>query len=1666
MEILFSSLALVSAVILHLGLFAESISVYQATDTGPVGAGDDNVILNPRFEDGLNNWSGKGCKIELHESMEDGKIFPQSGKFFASATNRTEIWNGIEQDITGRVQRKVAYQVTAVVRIHVDNVTSAGVQITLWLQEPDFREQYIAIANSQVTDKDWVQLQGEFLLNGFPSRLVIYLEGPSPGTDILVNSLVVKRAEKIPASARPISKNATFGGNIIENSYLDDGTTGWFPLGNCALSVGTGSPHVLPPMARDSLGTYESLSGRYIIVTNRSDSWMGPAQMITDKLKLYLTYQVSAWVRIGPGATGPQIVNVALSVDSQWINGGEVEFNDDKWHEIGGSFRIEKQPSNVMVYVQGPASGVDLLVSGLQIFPVNRQVRFKYLKKQIDKIRKRDIILKFSRLESSNTVRNSVKVRQIKNSFPLGSCVTRTGMDNEKFVKFLVKSFNWAVFENELKWSWTEPQEGKFNYRDADELLDLCKSYNIEVRGHCIFWEMEYAIQSWVRSLNASGLMTAVQNRLTGLLTRYKGKFRHYDVNNEMLHGSFYPDRLGKDIRANMFKTARELDPYAALFVNDYHIEDGSDIRSTPEKFIQQILDLQKQGAQGTLGIPIWFTELDVSCPNEFVRADDLEVVLREAFAHPAVEGVILWGFWELYMSRKNAHLVNADGKINAAGKRFLSLKKEWLSHASGYIDELGEFRFRGFHGTYNVEFVSTTEKFNMTFVVDQGYREGIKRVPSACLATKTNLKQEYQQESSASMETQKDNKGNDHFETVSQNMIDSSSSNAPNIILNHDFSRGLHSWHPNCCDGFVLSADSGHSGFSTKPGGNYAVVSNRKECWQGLEQDITSRISPCSTYSISASVGVSGLVHYPTDVLATLKLEYQNSATSYLRIGKTSVSKEGWEKLGGTFSLATIPDRVVFYLEGPAPGVDLLVESVIITCSCPSECNNARPCAGDGDENIILNPKFEDGLNNWSGRGCKIVLHDSMADGKIVPLSGKVFASATDRTQSWNGIQQEITERVQRKLAYEVTAVVRIFGNDVTSADIRATLWVQTPNLREQYIGIANLQATDTDWVQLQGKFLLNSSPKKVVIYIEGPPAGTDILVNSFTVKHAEKIPPSPPPVIENPAFGVNIIQNSNLTDGTNGWFPLGNCSLNVATGSPHILPPTARDSLGPHEPLSGCYILATKRTQTWMGPAQMITDKIKLLLTYQVSAWAKIGSGANGPQNVNVALGVDNQWVNGGQVEINDDRWHEISGSFRIEKQPSKVMVYVQGPAAGVDLMLAGLQIFPVDRKSRFKHLRMQTDKIRKRDVTLKFSGGGSSSVLGTFIKVRQMQNSFPFGSCMSRTNLDNEDFVHFFVKNFNWAVFGNELKWYWTEPQQGNFNYSDADEMLDMCKKNNIEARGHCIFWEVDGTVQQWIKALNKNDMMAAVQNHLTGLLTRYKGKFRHYDVNNEMLHGSFYQDHLGKDIRANMFKTANQLDPSAMLFVNDYHVEDGCDTRSSPEKYIEQILDLQEQGAPVGGIGIQGHIDSPVGPVVSSALAKLGILGLPIWFTELDVSSVNEYVRGDDLEVMLREAYAHPAVDGIMLWGFWELFMSRDNAHLVNAEGELNEAGKRYLALKKEWLSRAHGHIDEQGQFAFRGFHGTYVLEIETVSKKIMKTFVVDKGDSPLVVSIDL
>lgn len=181
---------------------------------------------------------------------------------------------------------------------------------------------------------------------------------------------------------------------------------------------------------------------------------------------------------------------------------------------------------------------------------------------------------------------------------------------------------------------------------------------------------------------------------------------------------------------------------------------------------------------------------------------------------------------------------------------------------------------------------------------------------------------------------------------------------------------------------------------------------------------------------------------------------------------------------------------------------------------------------------------------------------------------------------------------------------------------------------------------------------------------------------------------------ILQNVRYGANLLHNSAFTRGLAGWSPMGSCRLSIQTEASHMLSSILKDRAS-QQHISGRYILATNRTDVWMGPSQVITDKLRLHVTYRVSAWVRAGSGGQ-RHHVNVCLAVDNQWVNGGQVEADGNQWYEIKGAFKLEKQPSKVTAYVQGPPPGVDLRVMDLQIYPVDRKARFEYLKEKTDKV----------------------------------------------------------------------------------------------------------------------------------------------------------------------------------------------------------------------------------------------------------------------------------------------------------------------------------------------------------------------------------
>ena len=109
---------------------------------------------------------------------------------------------------------------------------------------------------------------------------------------------------------------------------------------------------------------------------------------------------------------------------------------------------------------------------------------------------------------------------------------------------------------------------------------------------------------------------------------------------------------------------------------------------------------------------------------------------------------------------------------------------------------------------------------------------------------------------------------------------------------------------------------------------------------------------------------------------------------------------------------------------------------------------------------------------------------------------------------------------------------------------------------------------------------------------------------------------------------------------------------------------------------------------------------------------------------------------------------------------------------------------------------------------------------------------------------------------------------------------------------------------------------MEQLHGNDLVEAVEQHIEDMFDHFGAKLESWDVNNEMLHGSFFTDQSNDaHIRRKMFQWAHDKDPQMVLFVNDYNIIAGNEVN----KYVALIQGLLDEGTPISGIGVQGHFE---------------------------------------------------------------------------------------------------------------------------------------------------
>ncbi|OUM58709.1 glycoside hydrolase family 10 protein, partial [Piromyces sp. E2] len=206
---------------------------------------------------------------------------------------------------------------------------------------------------------------------------------------------------------------------------------------------------------------------------------------------------------------------------------------------------------------------------------------------------------------------------------------------------------------------------------------------------------------------------------------------------------------------------------------------------------------------------------------------------------------------------------------------------------------------------------------------------------------------------------------------------------------------------------------------------------------------------------------------------------------------------------------------------------------------------------------------------------------------------------------------------------------------------------------------------------------------------------------------------------------------------------------------------------------------------------------------------------------------------------------------------------------------------------------------------------------------------------------------------------------------------------------------ELRGHCLIWHAYQPT--WFNSITSaTDMETAIVDHITNVLTYYKGKIKIWDVVNEAIDDSstktkyiFRNEFLYKALPNYVdvaFQTARKVDPNVKLFYNDYNIEGVWDKSTAVYLFVKDLL---ERGIPIDGVGLQYHVSVQYQPTLASitdVIGKYCELGLEVHITELDVkcedkcnaSNVNE-LQNTTYSNALKACLRNSCCTAFLVWG---------------------------------------------------------------------------------------
>ena len=358
---------------------------------------------------------------------------------------------------------------------------------------------------------------------------------------------------------------------------------------------------------------------------------------------------------------------------------------------------------------------------------------------------------------------------------------------------------------------------------------------------------------------------------------------------------------------------------------------------------------------------------------------------------------------------------------------------------------------------------------------------------------------------------------------------------------------------------------------------------------------------------------------------------------------------------------------------------------------------------------------------------------------------------------------------------------------------------------------------------------------------------------------------------------------------------------------------------------------------------------------------------------------------------------------------------------------------------------------EKIRKGDLAIRVTDAAGKAVPGAKVQVRQKRHAFAWGTAVDAKQVladgaDAERYRETLLADFNKAVIENHLKWgVWESDRE------TGAKAIEWLRFHDLQVRGHCLVWPGKKNLPEDVLPLfeKPEELRARIAAHIAEEAGAFRGTIGEWDVLNEPFSNTDVQAVLGDGVMIDWFKAASAALQVSDLFINDYSIlESGGRDVVHQDHYFKTIKMLKDGGAPLHGIGIQGHFseDLTAIPRLTEILDRFATFGLPIKITEFDLHTYDEQLQADYTRDFLTAMFSHPSISGVMVWGFWEKRHWIPPAAFYRADWSLRPAGEIWKQLtRKTWWTEVTAKTDAAGKVKVRGFFGDYEVTASAKGK---------------------